>query len=91
MKVYTFSEARQKLSEVLSRCRSEEVLIRRRGGEVYSVKPTPSKGSPFDVPAVKTSASTEDILAAIHEVRRRPASGKWKPVRRGQKRRKIAP
>ncbi|MFC1535127.1 type II toxin-antitoxin system Phd/YefM family antitoxin [Thermodesulfobacteriota bacterium] len=32
MKVYTYSEARQKLSKVLDTARSEEVIIKRRGG-----------------------------------------------------------
>ena len=37
MKVYTYSEARQRLSEVLDIARGEEVVIKRRGGETYSV------------------------------------------------------
>lgn len=32
MKVFTYSEARQKLSTVLDLARSEEVMIKRRGG-----------------------------------------------------------
>lgn len=36
MKVFTYSEARQKLSTVLDLARSEEVVIKRRGGSVYS-------------------------------------------------------
>ncbi len=82
MKVYTFSQARQKLSEVLVRSKSEEVLIRRRGGEVFSVKPTQTKGSPLDIEGIATGATTADILAAIREVRARPVSAKWKPRRK---------
>ncbi len=72
MKVFTYSEARQKLSTVLDLARSEEVIIKRRGGEVFKVmfkKTTPS--SPFDVPGVKTNATTKDILDAIHDSRAR--------------------
>lgn len=71
MKVYTYSQARQNLSEVLSRSKSEEVIIRRRGGEAFVISPRARKGSPLDVPGVKTAAKTSDILSAIKEVRRR--------------------
>jgi prevent-host-death family protein len=71
MKVYTYSQARQNLSEVLSRSKSEEVLIRRRGGEVFRIAPHQRGGSPFDVKGITTKARTEDILSAIREVRQR--------------------
>jgi prevent-host-death family protein len=73
MKVYTYSQARQNLSEVLNRSKSEEVLIRRRGGEVFRIAPQQRGGSPFDVKGVKTKATTKDILSAIREVRQRCA------------------
>lgn len=69
MKVYTYSEARQKLSEVLDLARKETVIINRRKGESFSVAvKTPTK-SPFDVPGIKTKATTQDILSAIRESR----------------------
>ena len=71
MKVYTYSRARQNLSEVLSRSKSEEVVIRRRGGETLVVVPQTPKGSPFDVAGVRTDAKTSDIMAAIRDVRKR--------------------
>ena len=71
MKVYTFSQARQNLSKVLNQSKSEDVLIRRRGGEVFRVSPEPLEGSPFEVEGVKTNAGTDDILSAIREVRQR--------------------
>jgi len=71
MKVYSYSQARQNLSEVLNRSKSEEVLIRRRGGEVFRISPQRRKGSPLDVKGVTTAASTQDILSAIREVRER--------------------
>jgi len=37
MKVYTYSEARQHLSKVLEIARKEEVIIKRRGGETFSL------------------------------------------------------
>lgn len=69
MKVYTYSEARQRFAEVLSIARKEEVIIKRRGGETFSIifKKTPK--SPFDIPGVKTKATTNDILEAIKDSR----------------------
>ncbi len=66
MRVFTYSEARQKLSTLLDLARSEEVIIKRRGGEVFTVFSKTSKNiSPFDVQGVKTKATTNDILDAI--------------------------
>ncbi len=71
MKVYTYSEARQRLADVLNIARSEEVVIKRRGGETFSIIFRKSKKSPFDVPGIKTKATTRDILAAVRESRER--------------------
>jgi prevent-host-death family protein len=71
MKVYTYSEARQHLSKVLDIAREEEVVIKRRGGETFSLVYKKTQKSPFDVPGVKTSATTKDILEAIRESRSR--------------------
>jgi prevent-host-death family protein len=71
MKVYTYSEARQRFSEVLNIARTEEVIIKRRGGETFTILYRKSFKSPFDVPGIKTKASTQDILDAIKESRER--------------------
>lgn len=71
MKVYTYSEARQKLSQLLDTARQEEVVIKRRGGESFSVVLKKEKKSPFDVRGIKTKATTKDILNAVRESRSR--------------------
>ena len=72
MKVFTYSEARQKLSAVLDIARSEEVIIKRRGKEIFKVVFEKTKqSSPFDVPGIKTKATTKNILDAIQESRSR--------------------
>lgn len=76
MKVYTYSEARQRLADVLNTARKEEVVIKRRGGETFSILFRKSRKSPFDVAGITTKASTKDILAAVRESRER--SGKIK-------------
>jgi prevent-host-death family protein len=71
MKVYTYSEARQRLSEVLNIARTEEVIIKRRGGESFSITFRKSSKSPFDVSGINTRATTKDILDAVKESRSR--------------------
>ncbi|MFZ5763850.1 MAG: prevent-host-death protein [Thermodesulfobacteriota bacterium] len=71
MKAYNYSEARKHLSEVLDIARSEEVLIKRRSGETFSLVLKKSSRSPFDIPGIKTKATTDDILAAVRESRSR--------------------
>ena len=54
--------------------RSEKGIIKRRRGEIFKVvfkKPRPS--SPFDIPGIKTNATTKDIIDAIQESRSRNA------------------
>ena len=71
MKVYTYSEARRRLAEVLDIAREEQVIIKRRGGETFSVVYRSKPESPFDVPGVDTKATTRDILGAVRESRAR--------------------
>ncbi len=71
MKVFTYSEARQNLSELLNIAQKEEVEIRRRDGSIFSIiAKRKTKKSPFDVAGIKTRATTQDILSAIKESRR---------------------
>ena len=69
MKVFTYSEARQHFASLLDTARKEEVLIKRRGGETFSLKYKVTPGSPFDVPPIRTKATTADLLVAIKESR----------------------
>ena len=71
MKVYTYSEARQQLSELLNQAQTEEVLIKRRDGKLFSVKSKKKKKSPFDIKGFKSTVSKEDILDAVRESRER--------------------
>jgi hypothetical protein len=74
MRVYTYSEARQNLSDLLDQAGEEgEVRIRRRDGREYVIRPRRREGSPLDVPAVSTGVSTEEIVAAVREGRERAA------------------
>lgn len=71
MKAYTYTEARKHLAEVLDTAKKEEVLIKRRGGDVFSLSIKRTSKSPFDVPGISTQATTADILQAVTESRSR--------------------
>jgi len=73
MKVFTYSQARQALAAVLDAARKEEVLITRRGGDTFLLTCKTTAKSPFNVPGIKTRATTEDILEAVRDSRSRSA------------------
>ncbi|MBC8413488.1 MAG: type II toxin-antitoxin system Phd/YefM family antitoxin [Nitrospira sp.] len=72
MTTYTFSEARQKLSSVLEQAKDHgEVLIKRKDGSLFVVKPVSSKRSPLDVSGVNINLKADEIVDIIREVRER--------------------
>jgi hypothetical protein len=73
MKVYTYSEARGKLSSILEESKTEEVVIKRRRGDTYAIVPQSAhpRRSPFDVPGLSKSVTRQEILEAISESRER--------------------
>ena len=73
MRVYNFTEARQKLAEVLDLAKTEDVVIQRRGGESFVLSFKPPAKSPLDIPAVdRELVTTEDIIDAVRESRAQP-------------------
>ena len=71
MNVYTYSEARQKLSALLDKAlREGEVLIKRRDGQVFVVKPQMSDESPLDVEGIDLEVNASEIVNFIKEGRR---------------------
>ncbi len=79
MKVYTYSEARQRLARILDEVREGgEVRIKRRDGTEYALRQVDRRGSPLDVPGVETGLSREEIVAAIRESREREPN--WGPA-----------
>jgi hypothetical protein len=72
MKIYTYSQAREKLADILEESKNEEIVIRRRKGDMFIVLPkTPSRRSPFDVVGLRKKITRKEILEAIHESRER--------------------
>lgn len=72
MKVYTYSEARQKLAAVLDQARDEgEARIKRRDGQEFVVRPVQPEGSPLDVEGVDVDLTREEIVAVVRQMRER--------------------
>jgi prevent-host-death family protein len=66
VKTYTYSEARQRLAELLNRARREgQVQIRRRDGQVFVLQPAEPIRAPLDVPGVTAKLDRGEILAWI--------------------------
>jgi hypothetical protein len=70
MKVYTYSEARQRFAEILNITREEDVIIQRRGGETFTIAFKKTPHSPFAIPGIKTKTTTMDILQAVSDSRK---------------------
>jgi prevent-host-death family protein len=86
MKVYTYSEARQRFAEILNIAREEKVIIQRRGGEVFTISCKKKPRSPFAIPGIKTRATTQDILQAVKESRERVDEPRQSPGARPSRR-----
>ncbi len=77
MQVYTYSEARQKLSTVLDKAEaSGSVMIRRKDGRTFTLQPLQTKVSPLDVPAIQAKISTDELVDLVRNERSRTRG--WK-------------
>jgi antitoxin Phd len=71
MKVYTYSEARQRLASLLDQARREgQVQIRRRDGQIFVLQPVTTTRSPLDVPGVPARLPSGELEAILEESRR---------------------
>ena len=69
--IYTCSQARQKLSQVLDEALKDgEVRIKRKDGRIFIIKSEPKIESPFDVSGVNLDISAGEILQFIQEGRK---------------------
>lgn len=77
MKVYTYSEARQRFARILDEARDgAEVRIKRRDGSEFLLRAVRACGSPLDVPGVDSGLGRDEILAALRESRERVPGGR---------------
>ena len=72
MKIFTFSEARQKLASLLDTVRREgEVRIRRKDGTVYAIRQVKEEVSPLEVAGIRSTLTTSEIVQYVREGRER--------------------
>lgn len=72
MRIYTYSEARQKLAAVLDEALAEgEVRVQRRDGTTFVIRPEISEKSPLDVEGADVDFGVEEMLSFIREGRER--------------------
>ena len=68
MTVYTYSEARQNFATILDKARDEgEVLIKRKDGQLFVLKPEKLKKSPLAVKGIAPFISTSELIEVIRE------------------------
>jgi len=71
MKVYTYSEARQKLAKLLEQAvREGEVRVKRKDGQMFVIKPERRLGSPLGVQGLDLGLTEAEIVQFVREGRR---------------------
>ena len=72
MTVYTYSEARQNFASILEQARKVgEVLVKRKDGTIFVIKPIAKNESPLDVMGVDLKMSRDEIVDVVREIRQR--------------------
>lgn len=70
MTVFTYSKARQNFAKLLDIAHREgEVLIKRKDGTVFRLKPEKPVSSPLNVKSVKSKITTKEIVEFVRELR----------------------
>ena len=71
MRIYTYSEARQKLASIFEQAaKYGKVRIKRCDGQIFVIKPEKREGYPLVVAGIKLGLSREEKLESIEEGRR---------------------
>ena len=70
MTTYTYSEARQNLATLLDKAKQEgEIMIKRKDGSYFIVRPITPNKSPLDVRGVNVDITKDEIVDVIRQVR----------------------
>jgi hypothetical protein len=71
MNMYTYTQARKKLADLLDEAKERgKVMIRRRDGSIFALSAEKNDGSPLNVEGVDTDISREDIVSAVRTSRK---------------------
>ena len=77
MRIYTYSEARQKLSSILDMAESMgKVIIRRKDGRTFALIPERTRRSPLDIPSIQATVSTKELVEIVRKERGRARGGR---------------
>jgi len=77
MRIYTYSEARQKLSSILDTAESMgKVIIRRKDGRTFALIPEQTRRSPLDIPSIQATVSTKELVKIVRKERGRARGGR---------------
>lgn len=72
MTIYSYSQARQNLSSLLNKAKEEgEVMIKRKDGSTFILKPVSPQSSPLEVEGIDVDTSREEIVEIQKEIRAR--------------------
>jgi predicted house-cleaning NTP pyrophosphatase (Maf/HAM1 superfamily) len=71
MKVFTDSEARQNLEQLLGEAQKDGAVgIRQKDGQTFILRPENISESPLNVAGLNLPITTEEIIGFVHEGRR---------------------
>ena len=74
MTIYSYSQARQNFSSLLNQAKEEgEVMIKRKDGSTFILKPISVQYSPLDIEGINIDISREEIV----DIQRKIRSGKF--------------
>ena len=91
MKTYTYSEARQRLAQLLDQARREgQVRIRRQDGSTFVLQPVTTADSPLDVPGVRSRLRRGELVELLHAERARAGEAVLEALADGRPRRSKA-
>lgn len=66
MKIYTYSEARQKLASLLEKAKKEgKIIIKRKDGSKFELRPIEEKKSPLDVGGINLKLKGRRLLTSF--------------------------
>ena len=72
MTIYTYSQARQKFASILNQAKKKgKILIRRKDGSIFEIKPLARTKSPLDVSGIDIQMSKSEIIEYLKEIRER--------------------
>ena len=70
MTIYSYSQARQNFSSLLNRAKEEgEVMIKRKDGSTFILKPISAQYSPLDVDGIDVGITREEMVDIQREIR----------------------